>query len=148
MKDLDELVYDLKNLKVVMINKNFLEQKNNDYINYFNENVKFIVEKYVIEDKDKYGLPYYAEYYTECITEEDLSVRQSHKPFMNDPDMFSLIEEIPEIYLTEEEIKTGKITVRRIFKILQDINILSKKEPVIEEDNNKKLTKRRKRLKK
>ncbi len=126
MKNSNELLYNIKDLRIVMINKDYLEQKQDDYINYFNENVKFIVEKYTLEDKDKYGLPYYAEYYTECITEEDLSVRVSHKPFRDVPEIFSIVEDIPLKYLTEEEKETGKITTPRIFKILQDINVYRK----------------------
>ena len=141
MKANEELFYNIDNLKVVMINKKFIEYKEDDYINYFNENVKFIVEKLLIEDKDKYGLLYYAEYYTECITEEDLSVRTSNKPFTDDPELFSYISDIPTEYLTEEEIKTKKISVMRIFKILQDININRSLE------NNKVLKKSKKKNK-
>lgn len=126
MKNSNDLLYNIKDLRIVMINRDYLEQKQDEYINYFNENVKFIVEKYILEDNDKYGLPYYAEYYTECITEEDLSVRVSHKPLSDNPEIFSMVEEIPLKYFTDEEKETGTITIPRIFKILQDINVPQK----------------------
>ena len=125
MSNLRNTIYDIKDLRIVMINKDYIEQKNDDYINIFNENVKFIVEKFVFENGD-----HFTEYYTECITEEDLSVRTSNKEFTDFPKMFSIVSRIPTKYLTEEEIKTGKISSIRIFKLLQDINVKKEKEKV------------------
>ncbi len=128
MKNLEDMFYDINDLKIVMINKDYIEKQEDDFIQCFNEKVKFIVEKSVISDKDKNGLPYYAEYYTECITEEDLSKRISHRPFQDNPEIFSMVMDIPLDYFTEEEIMTGKISVKRIYKILQDINVNRKIE--------------------
>ncbi|MBQ8891401.1 MAG: hypothetical protein IJ068_00850 [Bacilli bacterium] len=127
MKNTGNMLYDIKDLRIVMIDKDYIEYEKDDSVNYFNENVKFIVEKFLDNGKDKNGLPYFVEYYTECLTEEDLSERISHKPFKDEPKIFSLIETIPDEYLTEEELASGKISYKRIFKILQDINVNTKK---------------------
>lgn len=137
MRNLNTM-YDIKDLRIVMIKKDFLESKNDDYINYFNDNVKFIVEKLVIEDKDKKGNPYYSEYYTECITEEDFSTRTSYEKLDDVPEMFSIVSRIPGKYFTNEEIASGKISTIRIFKILQDINM----EKTIESNKVKKIGKK------
>lgn len=123
MKNFEDMFYNIKDLKIVMINKDYVEKQEDDFIQYFNEKVKFIVEKYVISAIDEKGLPYYAEYYTECITEEDLSKRISRSPFRDIPEIFSLVMDLPLEYFTEEEIIDGKVSVKRIYKILQDINI-------------------------
>lgn len=136
MNNLRDKLYDIKDLRIVMINKNYIEQTHDDYINYFNENVKLIAEKLVIETKDDTGKTNYSEYYMECITEEDLSFRTSKEPFTTTPKIFSVVSRIPTEFLTDEEFRTGKITTMRIFKILQDINIEKKKK------NSKRLQKK------
>lgn len=122
MSNLKEYSYDIKDLRVVQINKNYIENHDNEYVHYFNDKVQFIVEKLNFEEKDDEGI-YYSEYYTECITEEDLLKRISRKPIIDKPEMFSIVKNIPLEYLTEEEIKSGTIKTMRIFKILQDINV-------------------------
>ncbi len=121
----EDIFYEIKDLKIVRINENYIEKHENDYIEYFNPKLIFIVEKCMIENKDNQGLSYFTEYYTECITEMDIYKRESNKPFKEEANVFSIIIDIPLEYLTDEEIKLGKISVRRIYKILQDINIKS-----------------------
>ena len=133
MKNKEDCFYNIKDLRIVMINKEYLEYGNNDYVNYFNGNVKFIVEKIIIDDVDKFGLPYFAEYYTECVTEEDLSVRVDNKEITGKPKIFSLVSKIPKKYFTKDELDDGKVSIRRIYKILQDINVTEK----IKTDNHK-----------
>ena len=124
----DETMYDIKDLRIVMLNKDYIKNNENDYINYFNENIKFITEKFLINEKTPGGNEYYAEYYTECITEEDLSTRISDKPFCDNPKIFSLVSRIPKNYFTEEELESGKISLIRIYKVFQDININKEKK--------------------
>ena len=138
MSSLINTIYDLKDLRIVMVNKDYLVQKKEDYINYFNENVMFIAEKFVIEETDKDNKKHYSEYYTECITEEVLSERTSDHEFTDFPKIFSIVSRIPNKYLTEEEIKTGKISALRIYKLLQDINI-SEKNKVKRKEKIKKI---------
>ena len=121
MKSLKNEIYDIKDLRIAMINKDYLEHNNDEYIRYFKDNFKFIVEKYTIEEKKDDNLLYH-EYYTECITEEDLVERTSSHPFDDVPKMFSIVSRIPTKYFSEEEIKTGKINTIRIYQILQEIN--------------------------
>ena len=128
MKNTGNMLYNIEDLRIVMINKDYIEYAEDDNVNYFNENVRFIVEKVLINDTDSAGEPYYAEYYTECITEEDLSERYSSKPFQDTPKMFSMVSKIPNQYLTEEEKESGKISLKRVYKVLQDININHEKD--------------------
>ncbi|MBR3661116.1 MAG: hypothetical protein IKN63_04330 [Bacilli bacterium] len=122
MNSLKEKVYDIKDLRIVMINKNYVTSNKDEYINYFNENIKFIVEKQVFKDSDTNGNLCYHEYYTECVTEEDLLVRSSDRDFDYFPNMFSIVSRIPSKYFTKEELQNGKISTIRIYKIFQDIN--------------------------
>jgi len=144
MKKINDLSYDIKDLRIVMIDKDYIENRRENYIEYFNENIKFVVEKSVIESIDQYGLKKYSEYYTECITEQDLSVRSSNKPFDDFPKIFSIVSRIPPKFFTEEELATGKVSVMRIFKILQDINVNDRKQERREKREEKKKAKQKK----
>ena len=123
MSSLRENIYDIKDLYIVKLNNEYVEKKG-DYIQYYNRDLKFIVEKFSME---KIGeLPYYSEIYTECITEQDLYSRHSSKPFRRMPKVFSSLEEFPKEYLTEEELKTEKVSTMRLFQIFQEINVKEK----------------------
>ena len=121
MDNLKNEFYNIKDLRIVMINKDYLDHNKDEYIRYFKDNFKFIVEKCTIEEKvdDK---TLYNEFYTECITNEDFIKRTSSNPFSDVPKMFSIVSRIPSKYFTEEEIKLGKISAIRIYQILQEIN--------------------------
>ena len=117
---MSELYYDLKDLKVVIIDENYMTE---DECKYINSNYKYIVEKIDIEGTDRYGFKYYAEYYTECITEKDLNFRLAHKKYDDFPKKFLSVLDIPLEYLNEEEIESGKISKSRICKIFEDMNM-------------------------
>ena len=129
---MNNVMYNIKDLRIVMINKDYIEQHEDENLNNFNDNVKFIVEKTIIESADNDKNKYYAEYYTECITEQDLSSRVAYDEFETVPDVFSFESTIPDEYFTEEELAIGKVSALRVFKILQDINVTEKevKSPV------------------
>jgi len=124
MSNLNENIYDIKDLYIVKLNEDYIERKSDDYIQYFNKDLKFIVEKFNVQKTG--DLPYYVEYYMECITEQDLSNRRSKHEFTSIPHVFSSVEEFPIEYLTEEEKQSGKITTMRLFQIFQEINVKSK----------------------
>ena len=138
MNNLKSEYYNIKDLRVVMINKDYLDNNKDEYIKYFKDNFIFIVEKCTIEEPTDDGILYH-EYYTECVTEEDLIERTSSSPFDSVPKMFSIVSRIPNKYFTEEELNASKISAIRIFQILQEINL----EKNLEEDTKvKKLTKK------
>jgi hypothetical protein len=115
--------YDIKNLYIVSINKDYIETNKDDNVQYFNDGVKFIAEKFLEIKKDSDGKTIYYESYTECITEQDLSERYSEEPFHDIPDIFKTVIKFDSVYLTNEEKKSGKIRTMRLFKLLQDINM-------------------------
>jgi len=131
--------YDIKDLRIVMMNKKYVEH-HDDNLDNFNENIKFIVEKQVIQSENNDKNKYYAEYYAECITEKDLSFRVGYEEFENVPEIFSFVSRIPSKYFTKEEIKSGRTTKLRLYKIFQDINFTKENT----EDKPKKLEKRKK----
>lgn len=124
MSGLRDTIYDIKDLYIVKLNENYVERNIDDYIHCYNKDLKFIVEKFCLQKEGE--LPYYIEYYTECITEQDLSNRRSKHPFKTIPNVFSSIEEFPLEYLTEEEKKLGQVNTMRLFQIFQEINVKDK----------------------
>ena len=131
MGTLRDKIFNIKDLRVVTINKEYIEQHDDEYIRYFNEDVKFIVERLLIPYRDNNKKRFFIEYYTECITEEDLSIRESYNRFNDIPSIFKSVEMVPTDLLTGEEIKTGEISAMRIFKLLQDINYKTKRRKVL-----------------
>ena len=125
MSNLTENVYNIADLYVVKLKKEIASQEKSEYMEFFNPNLFFIVEKFVIKKDD--GLPYFFEAYTECITGRDLFMNESREGSHDIPNVFESMEEFQEDYLNEEEKQTGKITTSRIFQIFQEINIKSKK---------------------
>ena len=121
---MNNIAYDINDLRIVMINKDYLEKNDKESFNTFNENVKFIAEKIVIASSDNDKNKYYTEYYEECLTEKDLSVRTAYEEFESVPEVLSFVSRIPGKYFTAEEIKSGKITKLRLYKIFQDINFI------------------------
>ena len=123
--DLKNDFYNIKDLYVVRLDDAYVKKSRNEYIHYYNSDLKFIVEKISIEKGGE--LPYYVEFYTECITELDLVKRSSKRQFKSIPKEFYYIEELPLEYLTEEEVQSGKISTMRLFQIFQEINMKRKK---------------------
>ena len=117
--------YEIKDLYIGKFNNEYIKEVDeNNAIHYFNQDLSFIIEKLVIERSDK--RPYIAEYYAECITEEVLMEREADDPFLEIPKIFASLEPLPEEYLNEEEKKTGKISMMRLFQVFQDINVKTK----------------------
>ena len=125
MSNLTENVYNIADLYVVKLKEEMASYEKAGYMEFFNPNLFFIVEKFVVKKDD--GLPYFFEVYMECITGRDLYMNESREETQGLPNVFESIEEFPNDYLYEEEKQTGKITTSRIFQIFQEINIKSKK---------------------
>lgn len=126
MSLLRENIYDIKDLYVVKLNDNYKdflpnnkkENDDNKYIECFNPNFYYIVERCLIENKPS-G---FYEYYTECIVGRDLFYRVIEKNDEKTPEIFREIYLFPKEYISKEELKQGKITTSRIFQIFQEIN--------------------------
>ena len=78
------------------------------------------------------------ELYTECFTGETVSLRENINKNMNIPNMFEFMYPLPEKYLTEEEIKTGKIRTVRLYQIFQLLNYEMFKSMEVEEKSKTK----------
>lgn len=124
MSNLNNSVYEIKDLYIVKFNDQYVEKKDEEYMRYYNKNLNFIVEKFSTEHTGE--LPFYIEIYTECISEQDLIKREDTKPFENIPSIFESLEKFPLEYLTKEEITSGLINSKRLFQIFQEINVKNK----------------------
>ena len=114
MSKITDNIYDINDIFVVKIKNDYKEINTNDgYIQTFNPNFCQFVERFLLDTSD--GLKYEMELYTECFTGETVSLRENINKNMNIPNMFEFMYPLPEKYLTEEEIKIGKI--RTVFII-------------------------------
>lgn len=121
MSKITDNIYDVKDIFVVKIKNDYKEINTNDgYIQTFNPNFCQFVERFLLDTSD--GLKYEMELYTECFTGETVSLRENVNKNINIPNMFEFMYPLPEKYLTEEEIKTGKIRTVRLYQIFQLLN--------------------------
>ena len=121
MSKLLQNIYSVADLYVVKIRKDYLDNKNetND-IKYFNTDFLLIVEKFTLDSKEDGKIAF--ESYEECFTGADIFIREDINKNAKNPVLFEFIKELPKEYLTEEEIKTGKIGTLRLFQIFQILN--------------------------
>ncbi len=137
MSKITDNIYDINDIFVVKIKNDYKEINTNDgYIQTFNPNFCQFVERFLLDTSD--GLKYEMELYTECFTGETVSLRENINKNMNIPNMFEFIYPLPEKYLTEEEIKTGKIRTVRLYQIFQLLNYEMFKSMEIEEKSKTK----------
>ncbi len=132
MSKITDNIYDINDIFVVKIKNDYKEINTNDgYIQTFNPNFCQFVERFLLDTND--GLKYEMELYTECFTGETVSLRENINKNINIPNMFELMYPLPEKYLTEEEIKTGKIRTVRLYQIFQLLNYEMFKSMEVEE---------------
>ncbi len=137
MSKITDNIYDINDIFVVKIKNDYKEINTNDgYIQTFNPNFCQFVERFLLDTSD--GLKYEMELYTECFTGETVSLRENINKNMNIPNMFEFIYPLPEKYLTEEEIKTGKIRTVRLYQIFQLLNYEMFKSMEVEEKSKTK----------
>lgn len=137
MSKITDNIYDINDIFVVKIKNDYKEINTNDgYIQTFNPNFCQFVERFLLDTSD--GLKYEMELYTECFTGETVSLRENINKNMNIPNMFEFIYPLPEKYLTDEEIKTGKIRTVRLYQIFQLLNYEMFKSMEIEEKSKTK----------
>ena len=137
MSKITDNIYDINDIFVVKIKNDYKEINTNDgYIQTFNPNFCQFVERFLLDTSD--GLKYEMELYTECFTGETVSLRENINKNMNIPNMFEFMYPLPEKYLTEEEIKTGKIRTVRLYQIFQLLNYEMFKSMEIEEKSKTK----------
>ena len=137
MSKITDNIYDINDIFVVKIKNDYKEINTNDgYIHTFNPNFCQFVERFLLDTSD--GLKYEMELYTECFTGETVSLRENINKNMNIPNMFEFIYPLPEKYLTEEEIKTGKIRTVRLYQIFQLLNYEMFKSMEVEEKSKTK----------
>ena len=112
--------YDIKDLYIVKLNDDLLNNIgiSNEFVNYFNSNLYYIVERFCISEDN---INYY-EMYKECIIGEDFYSREGRIEIQQMPEVFESMNQLPLEYLDEEEIKKGEISTIRIFQIFQEIN--------------------------
>ncbi len=132
MSKITDNIYDINDIFVVKIKNDYKEINTNDgYIQTFNSNFCQFVERFLLDTSD--GLKYEMELYTECFTGETVSLRENVNKNINIPNMFEFMYPLPEKYLTEEEIKTGKIRTVRLYQIFQLLNYEMFKSMEVEE---------------
>ena len=132
MSKITDNIYDINDIFVVKIKNDYKEINTNDgYIQTFNPNFCQFVERFLLDTSD--GLKYEMELYTECFTGETVSLRENINKNMNIPNMFEFMYPLPEKYLTDEEIKTGKIRTVRLYQIFQLLNYEMFKSMEVEE---------------
>lgn len=137
MSKITDNIYDINDIFVVKIKNDYKEINTNDgYIQTFNPNFCQFVERFLLDTCD--GLKYEMELYTECFTGETVSLRENINKNMNIPNMFEFMYPLPEKYLTEEEIKTGKIRTVRLYQIFQLLNYEMFKSMEVEEKSKTK----------
>lgn len=137
MSKITDNIYDINDIFVVKIKNDYKEINTNDgYIQTFNPNFCQFVERFLLDTSD--GLKYEMELYTECFTGETVSLRENINKNMNIPNMFEFIYPLPEKYLTDEEIKTGKIRTVRLYQIFQLLNYEMFKSMEVEEKSKTK----------
>ncbi|MCI5701324.1 MAG: hypothetical protein MR266_00910 [Erysipelotrichaceae bacterium] len=137
MSKITDNIYDINDIFVVKIKNDYKEINTNDgYIQTFNPNFCQFVERFLLDTSD--GLKYEMELYTECFTGETVSLRENINKNMNIPNMFEFMYPLPEKYLTEEEIKIGKIRTVRLYQIFQLLNYEMFKSMEIEEKSKTK----------
>ncbi len=137
MSKITDNIYDINDIFVVKIKNDYKEINTNDgYIQTFNPNFCQFVERFLLDTSD--GLKYEMELYTECFTGETVSLRENINKNMNIPNMFEFMYPLPEKYLTEEEIKTGKIRTVRLYQIFQLLNYEMFKSMEVEEKSKTK----------
>ena len=126
MSNFTDSYYDINEVSVVTLNEDYIENIKQDegYIKSFNPNLAFFVKRFYIQ-KEK-NTPYYYEIYTECISGQDVYVREDTKKFRTLPKLFKTLKPFPIEYLDEEELKTGKVSFMRLFEIFQEMNIKNK----------------------
>ena len=132
MSKITDNIYDINDIFVVKIKKDYKEINTSDgYIQTFNPNFCQFVERFLLDTSD--GLKYEMELYTECFTGETVFLRENINKNMSIPNMFEFMYQLPEKYLTEEEIKTGKIRTVRLYQIFQLLNYEMFKSLEVEE---------------
>lgn len=137
MSKITDNIYDINDIFVVKIKNDYKEINTSDgYIQTFNPNFCQFVERFLLDTSD--GLKYEMELYTECFTGETVSLRENINKNMNIPNMFEFMYPLPEKYLTEEEIKTGKIRTVRLYQIFQLLNYEMFKSMEVEEKSKTK----------
>lgn len=137
MSKITDNIYDINDIFVVKIKNDYKEINTNDgYIQTFNPNFCQFVERFLLDTSD--GLKYEMELYTECFTGETVSLRENINKNMNIPNMFEFMYPLPEKYLTDEEIKTGKIRTVRLYQIFQLLNYEMFKSMEVEEKSKTK----------
>lgn len=139
MSKITDNIYDINDIFVVKIKNDYKEINTSDgYIQTFNPNFCQFVERFLLDTSD--GLKYEMELYTECFTGETVSSRENVNKNINIPNMFEFMYPLPEKYLTEEEIETGKIRTVRLYQIFQLLNYeMFKIEKVEEKTKTKKI---------
>ena len=139
MSKITDNIYDINDIFVVKIKNDYKEINTSDgYIQTFNPNFCQFVERFLLDTSD--GLKYEMELYTECVTGETVSSRENVNKNINIPNMFEFMYPLPEKYLTEEEIETGKIRTVRLYQIFQLLNYeMFKIEKVEEKTKTKKI---------
>ena len=113
--------FEIKDLYIVKFKRELINTvglEYNEFINYFKPEFYYIVERFHDENNNKHF-----ETYKECIAGEDFYKRESYEDFNKIPEIFELMELLPNEYLDEEEINKGIISSTRIFQIFQEINI-------------------------
>ena len=139
MSKITDNIYDINDIFVVKIKNDYKEINTSDgYIQTFNPNFCQFVERFLLDTSD--GFKYEMELYTECFTGETVSSRENVNKNINIPNMFEFMYPLPEKYLTEEEIETGKIRTVRLYQIFQLLNYeMFKIEKVEEKTKTKKI---------
>lgn len=118
MSKVTDNTFNINDLYIAKIKEDYKININGEYIEYFNPNFYYILEKFCLDDK----LSIQIEIYTECFTGEDISIRENIKKDDSFPDMFEVLEPLPKEYLTKEEIMDKQVRTLRLFQIFQMIN--------------------------
>lgn len=118
MSKVTDNTFNINDLYIAKIKEDYKISINGEYTEYFNPNFYYLLEKFSLENNSNIQI----EIYTECFTGEDISIRENIKKDDSLPDMFEVLEPLPNEYLTKEEIKDNRIRTLHLFQIFQMIN--------------------------
>ena len=118
MSKVTDNTFNINDLYIAKIKDDYKVNINGEYTEYFNPNFYYLLEKFCLEDKSSIQM----EIYTECLTGEDLSIRENISKDSLIPDMFESLIPLPKEYLNREEIMDKRVRTLRLFQIFQMIN--------------------------
>lgn len=118
MSKVTDNTFNINDLYIAKIKEDYKININGEYTEYFNPNFYYLLEKFSLENNSNIQI----EIYTECLTGEDLSIRENIQKDSLIPDMFEVLEPLPKEYLTKEEIMDKQVRTLRLFQIFQMIN--------------------------